>query len=141
MRERGSALMLMPAAVLVFVVLGAIAVDFAVAFLGEREVSNAAAAAANDVAGGALDQERLYADGELRLDPSEADRVGRTAVAAAGLDDLDDVRIHVDVAPDAAVVTVTVSARVRYVFAKALPGGPAGTTVQASATAEAEEAD
>src|SRR4051794_38612130 len=126
MDERGSALMLMPAAVLVFVVLGAIAVDFAVAFLGEREVSNAAAAAANDVAGAALDRDRLYADGALRLDPQAADRAGRSAVAAAGLDDLDDIQVRVDVAADEPVVTVTVSARVRYVFAKALPGGPDG---------------
>jgi Flp pilus assembly protein TadG len=141
MGERGSALMLMPAAVLVFVVLGAIAVDFAVAFLGEREVSNAAAAAANDVAGAALDRDRLYADGALRLDPQEADRAGRAAVAAAGLDDLDDLQVRVDVAAEEPVVTVTVSARVRYVFAKALPGGPDGVRVEATATATAEEDD
>jgi len=133
--------MLMPAAVLVFVVLGAIAVDFAVAFLGEREVSNAAAAAANDAAGAALDRDRFYADGAVRLDPGAADRVGRAAVSAAGLDDLDDVDVRVRVAPDAAAVTVTVSARVRYLFAKALPGGPDGITVEATATATAEEGD
>jgi hypothetical protein len=141
MGERGSALMLMPAAVLVFVVLGAISVDFAVAFLGEGEVSNAAAAAANDVAGAALDRDRLYADDALRLDPRGADRAGRSAVAAAGLDDLDDIRVRVDVAADQPVVTVTVSARVRYVFAKALPGGPEGVRVEATATATAEEDD
>src|SRR4029453_11011566 len=90
MRERGSALMLMPAAGLVFVVLGAIAVDFAVPFLGGRGVSNGAA-------------------GE----------VGRRAVASAGLDDLGAIDVRVEVAADAPVVTVTVSARVRYLFAKA----------------------
>lgn len=133
--------MLMPAAVLVFIVLGAIAVDFAVAFLGEREVSNAAAAAANDVAGAALDRDRFYADGAVRLDPAAADRVARSAVAAAGLDDLDDVDVRVEVATDAPEVTVTVSARVRYLFSKALPGGPDGARVEASATATAEEGD
>ena len=141
MRERGSALMLMPAAALVFIVLGAIAVDFAVAFLGEREVSNAAAAAANDVAGAALDQDRFYADGALRLDPVAAERVGRSAVGAAGLEDLDDLDVRVEVAVDAPVVTVTVSGRVRYLFAKALPGGPDGVRVEATATATAEEDD
>ena len=141
MGERGSALMLMPAAVLVFVVLGAIAVDFSVAFLGEREVSNAAAAAANDAAGAALDQDRFYADGAVRLDPGVADRVGRTAVAAAGLDGLRDVQVRVAVATDAPVVTVTVSGRIPYVFAKALPGGPDGARVEASATATAQEDD
>jgi len=133
--------MLMPAAVLVFIVLGAIAVDFAVAFLGEREVSNAAAAAANDAAGAALDQTRFYADGALRLDPVRAASVGRSSVRAAGLDHLGDVDVRVAVDRDAPVVTVTVSARVGYVFAKALPGGPDGVTVEASATATAEEQD
>jgi Flp pilus assembly protein TadG len=133
--------MLMPAAVLVFVVLGAIAVDFAVAFLAEREVSNAAAAAANDAAGAALDADRFYADGAVRLDRERAVAVGRAAVAAAGLDDLDGVDVHVRVAADAPVVTVRVSARARYVFATALPGGPDGVEVEATATATAEEAD
>ncbi len=141
MRERGSALMLMPAAVLVFVVLGAIAVDFAVAFLAEREVSNAAAAAANDAAGAALDRDRFYADGAIRLDPAVAASVGRSAVAAAGLDDLEDLDVRVQVASDAPEVTVTVSARATYVFAKALPGGPDGVEVEATATALAEEDD
>jgi Flp pilus assembly protein TadG len=133
--------MLMPAAVLVFVVLGAIAVDFAVAFLAEREVSNAAAAAANDAAGAALDEDRFYADGAVRLDRERAVAVGRAAVSAAGLDDLDDVDVQVRVVADAPVVTVTVSARARYVFAPALPGGPDGIEVEATATATAEEVD
>ena len=141
MRERGSALMLMPAAVLVFLVLGAIAVDFAVAFLAEREVSNAAAAAANDAAGAALDRDRFYDDGVVRLDAARATSVGRSAVAAAGLDDLDDVDVRVQVSPGAPVVTVTVSARARYLFATALPGGPDGVDVEATATATAEEGD
>jgi Flp pilus assembly protein TadG len=141
MGERGSALALMPAAVLVFVVLGAIAVDFTVAFLAEREVSNAAAAAANDVAGAALDQERFYADGSVRLDPAAAQSIGRESVAAAGLDHLEGIDVQVSVRPDAPEVTVTVSATVGYVFAKALPGGPDGVDVEATATATAEEGD
>jgi len=141
MGERGSALALMPAAVLVFVVLGAIAVDFAVAFLAEREVSNAAAAAANDAAGAALDQERFYADGAIRLDPASARSIGRASVAAAGLDHLDDLDVRVSVRGDVPEVTVTVSARAGYVFSKALPGGPDGVDVEASATATAEEDD
>src|SRR3712207_1178709 len=45
--ETGSALILMPAAVLVLVILAAIAVDAAIMFLGERELAAATAAAAN----------------------------------------------------------------------------------------------
>jgi Flp pilus assembly protein TadG len=141
MGERGSALALVPAAVLVFVVLGAIAVDFTVAFLAERGVSNAAAAAANDVAGAALDQERFYADGAIRLDAAAAQSIGRSSVEAAGLDHLEDVDVRVSVRGDVPEVTVTVSARAGYVFAKALPGGPDGVDVEATATATAEEGD
>ena len=48
--ERGSVLMLMPVAVLIFLVLGALCVDFGSVFTVKRELSNAAAAAANDAA-------------------------------------------------------------------------------------------
>ena len=137
--ERGSVLVLMPAAVLVFVVLGAIAVDFAVVFLAEREVSNAAAAAANDAAGAALDHGRFYADGSLRLDPGAAGTIARASVGAAGLDHLNGLDTRVSVSAAEPVVEVTVSARVGFVFAKALPGGPEDARVSASATATAEE--
>ena len=133
--------MLMPTAALVFVVLGAIAVDAAVAFLSERQVSNAAAAAANDAAGAALDRDRVYEDGAIRLDPTTATAVGRSSVAAAGLDHLRELDVRVQVASDTPTVTVTVTARAGYLFAKALPGGPDGVDVEATATATAEEDD
>ena len=138
-RERGSVLALMPVAVLVFLVLGAIAVDFVVVFLGEREVANAAAAAANDVATVAVDRDRFYADGAVRLEPSVAEAVAAQSVAAAGLDHLDDVTSDVSVSFDGPVVTVTVAARVPYIFAKAVPGGPQDAPVSATAVATAEE--
>jgi hypothetical protein len=75
------------------------------------------------------------------LADDDVDRLRRHVVRGVGLDDLDDVRVRVDVAADEPVVTVTVSAQVRYVFAKALPGGPDGVRVEATATATAEEDD
>ena len=138
--ERGSVLMLMPAAALVFVVLGALAVDSAVAFLAEREVANAAAAAANDAAAAAVDRSAFYAGGDVRLDAGVARRVAASSVEAAGLDDLDGLTVRTTVAAGAPIVTVTVSARAPYVFARAVPGGPDSVEVEATAVATAEEA-
>ena len=138
--ERGSVLMLMPAAALVFIVLGAIAVDFAVVFLGEREVANAAASAANDAASQGVDRDGFYATATVRLDPGVASRVAARSVDAAGLDDhLDDIVVTTRVAADAPEVTVTVRAHVHHLFGSALPGGPEGTDVEATAVATARQ--
>jgi Flp pilus assembly protein TadG len=137
--ERGSVLALMPAAVLIFLVLGALAVDSALAFLGERSVSNAAAAAANDAAAAAVDRSTFYAGGDVRLDPRLAREVAAASVAAAGLDELDGLTVEVTVAAGAPEVTVTVRARVSYLFSAAVPGGPDGVDVEATAVATAEE--
>ena len=132
--------MLMPAAALVFIVLGAIAVDFAIVFLGEREVANAAASAANDAAAQAVDRDIFYATATVHLDGAVAARVAARSVEAAGLDDhLDDVVTTTRVDTGAPLVTVTVRARVHYLFASALPGGPEGADVEASAVATARQ--
>lgn len=135
-RERGSVLALMPAAVLVFVVLGALAVDSALAFLGEREASNAAAAAANDAAAAAVDRSTFYGGGDVRLDPAVARRVALASVEAS---DLEDLAVEVVVSVGAPEVTVTVRGRVPYLFSAAVPGGPDGIDVEATAVATAED--
>ena len=88
--ERASVLMLMPAAVLVFIVLGALCVDFASVYGAKRELSNAAAAAANDVASQALDVDPCVA-GELLhgtdFGDSQPERSG--AVQVVGLVDVE----------------------------------------------------
>src|SRR3954447_12345255 len=67
--ERGSVLALIPAGVLVLLILAAICVDFSSAELARQQLRDAAAGAANDAAGGGLDQNRLRAgDGELAWD-------------------------------------------------------------------------
>ena len=137
--ERASVLVLMPAAALVFVVLGAIGFDFAAVFLAEREVADLAAAAANDAAGVAVDHDRVYADGTVALDPGRARAVGSAAVANARLDHLTGLSATVTVAAGAPTVTVDVTATVARPFAGALPGGPDVTRVQARATATATE--
>jgi hypothetical protein len=131
--------MLMPAAVLIVIILGSIAVDFAVVFLGEREAASLAAAAANDAAT-AVDEEPFRSTGELRLDEDRARRVAEATIDASS-SVIDDLRYEVEVGTIAGepAVTVTVSGTVAYLFAPALPGAPARASVEASATAVARQ--
>jgi len=138
--ESGSAMILMPAAVLIMVVLGALAVDSAIAFLGEREVANAAAAAANDAAGAAIDLDEFYTSGAIVLSPERAQQVATASVNATAPDFLDAVDVDVSVSPAGDAVEVTVTATVRYIFAPALPGASPTVQVQATAIAHPEEA-
>jgi hypothetical protein len=135
--EGGSTLLLMPAAVLIVIVLGAISVDFAIVFLAERELSNATAAAANDAAGAAVAEEPFYRSGEVRIDAAVARRVAEEAMAARRAEYLRDVTVDVEVAGGRLAVAVT--ARVGYVFARAIPGAPHSAAVQARSVASAEQ--
>ena len=143
-RERGSALLLMPAAVLVFIVLGAIAVDFSIAFLAQREVADATAAAANDAAT-AIDEDAYRSSGELRLDHARAQEVAQAAYDMRRATYLRSQPLEVREVPcddEPAVVCVEVRARasVGYVFSKAIPGAPNSASVGAMSTAELQPA-
>lgn len=137
--ERGSVLVLMPVAALIFVILGALAVDATVLFLAERELAGAAAAAANDAATRAIDPDRFYADGTIVLDAGRANDVVAVSVAAKQLE-----RSGFDVAtPEVRIVaadqvTVTLTGRAPYIFSKAIPGVADSAPVSATATATAE---
>jgi Flp pilus assembly protein TadG len=137
-------MMLMPAAVLVVMVLGAMAVDLSIVHLGEREVSAAASAAVNDAVTAGLDQDAFYGTGTYALDPALVTDTIATSLAAQEqsghhlrvvsgphLSDADG-----DGAPD--TVTIRVRMTVEYVFAKSIPGVADTTTVEAEATATAE---
>jgi hypothetical protein len=137
MPERGSVLALMPAAVLVFIVLGSVAVDSAIAYLGERQVSNLAAAVANDAATQGIDIERFYGTGEIVLDPLRVQAVADDAVARSAGGPLQGLTIDTDVVGDDRLV-VRVRATVRSLFARALPGGFESRHVDASTQATAE---
>lgn len=127
--------MLLPAAVLIFLVLGALCVDYGGIYLAKRELTDAAAAAASDAATRALDLDLLYSTGEVRLVPTLADEVARRSLAAKGLDRLDPQVEGVDV--DGTAVTVRVRGRARHLFARAVPGGADEQEVVATGTAEA----
>lgn len=140
LRDRGSVLLLVPAGVLVVVVLGSIAVDFAIAFLGEREVATLAAAAANDAVTAGVDDAHLRATGAFRLDPDRVAAVVEATLAASSTEvDLDPPVVEVTVVDGEPAVRVRLTGTIDYVFAPALPGGPEGTKVSASAVAVAAE--
>ena len=129
--------MLMPAAVLVMIVLGGLAVDSAVGFLAARELSDLTAAAANDAASEALD-DRAFHEGTVdgvTLHPRRAEEVVALSIAARGSGSFTLTGVDVDVTGEE--VTVRASATVRMLFAPALPGTPNERTVTAVSRAEA----
>ncbi len=74
--ERGSALLLVPAGVLIVALLGSIAVDSTAAFLAQREAHAAASSLANDLVSLALDETSLRHHGSYRVSPSRLRRLG-----------------------------------------------------------------
>ena len=98
-RDRGSVLLLFPAGVLVVLLLGAIAVDASIAFLGQREIANAVAAAANDAATASLSDAAFYGSGDIALDQARATDLAEARVRGA----LDPTRFH-DLTVDVRVV-------------------------------------
>ena len=135
MPEVGSVLLLVPAAVLILIVLASIAVDSAVVFLGQRELANAAAAAARD-ATTAVSDPRFYGSGAVVLDPGRADRVARAAIAAR---DMRGVTLSepVSVTVEGRQVCVSLTGRVERIVARSFPGVPGTVTVHARSTATA----
>lgn len=138
--------MLFPVAVLVVIVLAAIAVDSAITFLAQREVADAAVAAANDAASEGVGNRTFYEGGRVDLDPETVEELVVQRVKAS----LDPDRFHglavdVVVAPSDAGcpprVRVHASARVSTLFAAALPGGPDERTVEATTEASPAQLD
>lgn len=135
--ERGSALMLMPAAVLIVVVLAAITVDTAVVHLGRRELVHAADAAANDAVTYGLDEDRFRRGEGYLLDLDRARAAVVSSLEARGL-------LHRLAEPPRVSFTATNEVRVElrmrvdYVFARALPGARSAVVDgRATATARA----
>ena len=138
--QRGSALLLVPAGVLVLVVLGAVAVDSAVVLLAQRQLADVAAGAANDGAAAALDDAGFYRAGTLRVAQDRAQAAAEASfrrTAPAGLL-APAVRAEV-LGADPPRVRVTASAEVELVFARAVPGASERVAVRASSTAAGVE--
>lgn len=134
-RDRGSALMLMPAGVLVVMVLAAITMDLSLVHLGRRELVAAAEAAANDAATYGLDEAAYRRGAGYAIDPVRAHAAVAQSLAARGL--LDDLARPPELVIGDATIEVSLAMHVEYVFARALPGGPHSTTVSATGSATA----
>lgn len=134
--------MLVPAGVLVLVVLASIAVDSAIAFLAQRQLVDLAAAVANDAATAALSEPAFYrTDGgpRIEIDDGAADRLVEEALVARAPRGIDELSADVRVAGDQICVSLT--GRVSYVFAKAVPGADDTATVTGRAAATSAEGD
>lgn len=129
--------MLVPTAILVLLLLAAMAVDGAVAYLGQRQLGNALASAANDAAGAGLDPAAYYGSGLVVLDPAAT-----VAAVCASLATQPHALLHalqVEVGVSGAAVEVAGRAQVDAVFGSPFPGWGV-RTVTASATADAAQA-
>ncbi|QXC62402.1 hypothetical protein KSP35_06270 [Aquihabitans sp. G128] len=127
--ERGSVLMLFPAAVLIVMLLGAIAVDRAVIFGAQRELVATAQAAASDAAAAGIDVAAVRAGGSLRYDPARIDAAVQRSVATLGAG----TTASWDLVGTDVVVRLTRA--VDLVFTKAVPGADDRVVVTATARA------
>ena len=102
--------------------------------LGQRELANAAAAAANDAATAAIDVHRLRRDDCIEILDERAYEI---AVNSALLqsDAVEILPSDVEVTVEDLEVTVAMSGTVEHVFAKAIPGGRRTSRVSATSTA------
>lgn len=118
--ERGSALALVPAGFLVLVLLASLAVDSAVAYLGQQQLHDALSAAANDAVTAGLDNASFYGGGTLVLDPAAVARTVCASVAAQHDPGLHHIALSMVIEGDS--VRVNGSAVVDAVFGRAIPG-------------------
>ena len=121
--------MLMPAALLVVFVLGAICIEFAVVSMRQRALFNAADAAANDAATVAIDAAALRTTGELVLDPDLVAEVIERSLRAQGVELASEPTI--EISPDRRSIRLVLVQHVPFVIAGALPGDD-GTEVRAT---------
>jgi hypothetical protein len=118
--ERGSVLMLVPAGFLVLIILAALAVDSAAAYLGQQQLHDSLVAAANDAVTAGLSNQSFYSSGAVVLDPSTVGRVVCLTVAAQSDSDLHGLTVRMAV--DGASVRLEGNATVDAVFGRAIPG-------------------
>ncbi len=133
--DRGSVLILMPAAVLIVLLLGAIAVDLTVVHLRQQQAIEAAASAANDAVTVGVDQAALRAGHGYVLDPDQVRAAVDRSIDDQGLTPR--LAGPPQITETADTVTVTLTLRADYLFARSLPDTPHSTTVTGTASATA----
>ena len=129
------------------VALAAMTVDSAIAFLAQRELVNATAAAANDAATQALSDRSFYESNRLELSTAVVE-----AVAVERVFQLVDQTRHrglsvtAEAVPPAGAgcawtVRVGASSRVDELFGRAMPGSSGEVAVRARSTASPRQAE
>jgi hypothetical protein len=118
--EGGSVLALVPAAFLVLIILGALAVDSAATYLAQRQLRDALSAAAADAVGAGLSRSSFYAHGAVTLSLPESAPVVCQSVAAQADGDLHHVRLWIAVAGPA--IRLEGTASVDTIFGRDIPG-------------------
>jgi Flp pilus assembly protein TadG len=131
--------MLMPAAVLVLLMLGGIAFDYAHLFLAKQELTSVAEAAANDAVTHGVDQAAVRRGDGYLLDPELVSDSVAASVAdhSPELHFVGNPRVELLSTTE---VRVTITASIDYVFTRAVPGTPDSATVTVTATADARNA-
>jgi Flp pilus assembly protein TadG len=120
--------MLFPAALLIMVALAAVTVDNAIAFLAQRELVNATAAAANDAATEAVSDSSFYENNRIELSASAVEAIAVDRVyALVDRGRHHDLAVSAEALPPAGAgcawtVRVSASSRVDELFGKAMPG-------------------
>ncbi len=132
---RGSALLLVPAGVLIFIILAAITVDFSHLYLAKRELHSVASAVANDAAGLGIDATAIRegATPTEAFSVQQAREAGQASFLAQDADGT--VQIILTTRDGRPAISVTVQKQVRYIFAPGVPGGPSQHTVAVTAYA------
>jgi len=127
--DRGSVLLLFPAALFVVIVLGALVIDVSLSQVRARELESVAASAANDALA-ALDVAALRSTGEVQIDLARAETIVMDAIANGPLPDATVVAVTVTGfgGPDPEIA-VTLTLTVELVMSPALPGDIGSTTI------------
>ncbi len=113
--DRGTVLLMFPAALMVMVVMGAIVIDVGYTAIRGRELRAVAASAANDSLA-ALDVAVLRATGDVVIDQSTARRIVAQAIALGPLPDAQIVGIDIN----GFEIAVTLRLEIELVMAPAL---------------------
>ena len=133
-QDRGTVLLMFPAAMLIVLVLGGMAIDVSLSQVRARELQSVAASSANDALA-SLDIAALRNDGEIRFDHARAQAIVAESVAAGPLPSatIDFVGIQADALGRPEFV-VTLSLEVDLVIAPALPGNLETTRITRTET-------
>lgn len=133
--DRGTVLLLMPAAVFAVMVLGAIAVDVGLVSLRAQQLRFVADSAAGDALG-ALDVDELRSRGRVRIDRARATELIRSGIARGPLPDAEITAVSIDSDRSGRIeIAVRLRFEAELVIAPALPGRSGPVTVTATGRA------